>query len=210
MSITQAPLTADNYWTADQLRVMRGLALPAWLNPVAHVAQSIEPLLESQPEPAAVATAMQTVAHLPKRVIATHPVNCLIVLSGSAALTEIETLLLGHMLASVGYGWEQVHVLPLLGDGEHSDNPFSDIAQQGLHCVLQHVQSMQVKSIITMGELAAQTLIGVDDALASLGGEPHDYEGLPLIVMAHPADLLQLPALKAQAWRDLNLIFQTH
>ncbi len=54
---TNAPLNAEHYWTADQLRVMRGLELPAWFSPVAHVAvqttasaaQADQALVDQQP-----------------------------------------------------------------------------------------------------------------------------------------------------------------
>jgi DNA polymerase len=72
--------------------------------------------------------------------------------------------------------------------------------------LIRQIELIQPKVIITMGALAAQCLIGVDDDIESLNAETHEFEGIPLIVMHHPSELLLDPKLKALAWRDLNLI----
>jgi uracil-DNA glycosylase family 4 len=226
MSKIDSPLSAEHYWTADQLRVMRGLELPAWFRPALHevpvmaaiepstafaadksMAETLaEPGFEAQAQPAFQPSA-QSADPAPMRPIANHPVESLIVLAGQAELTEAQAQLLGNMLASVGQTLAQVHVLPLLAPGKNTTDPFSETAQQGLDCVHAHVAAMQVKRVIAMGQLAAQTLLGVDDALSVLQEELHDYEGLPLLVMMHPAEYLSMPAYKALAWRDLNRDF---
>ncbi len=59
MNTPVTPLTADNYWSADQLRVMRGLELPTWFLPVAHVPHDA-PALTSQPIQVEVASEPET------------------------------------------------------------------------------------------------------------------------------------------------------
>jgi uracil-DNA glycosylase len=61
--------------------------------------------------------------------------------------------------------------------------------------------------IIALGKTAAVSLLGLpaDTALASLRGEPREFDGIPLVITYHPAYLLRQPADKAKTWRDLCL-----
>lgn len=65
--------------------------------------------------------------------------------------------------------------------------------------------------LVAMGRVAAAALLGRDDELDVLRGSVHGYvddEGrsIPLVVTHHPASLLLHARLKADAWRDLNLL----
>jgi len=61
--------------------------------------------------------------------------------------------------------------------------------------------------IVALGKTAAVSLLGLpaDTALASLRGEPREFDGIPLVITYHPAYLLRQPADKAKTWRDLCL-----
>ena len=66
--------------------------------------------------------------------------------------------------------------------------------------------------IVVLGKTAATSLLGLNEetSLASLRGEPHSYQGIPVVVTYHPADLLLKPEDKAKSWRDLRLAQSLH
>jgi uracil-DNA glycosylase family 4 len=253
-----SPLTAQDYWTADQLKVMQGLGLPAWFRPVTHepsdsLSDSLSdskgdsfPLVPTHAVPEA---ALPAIAALSAQTALTETVavqalvssddsaatpfalNALEVRSAGAVFTqtvappltlprapvawlviansplgEAAQALWVNMLASVGKRPEDAYVLPLLPPSSTETDPFSDVVQTGLAAVQAHITALQPQLLVTMGTLAAQAMLGVEDELTGFAGELHEYEGLPLLVMQHPEALLKQPQLKAQAWRDLNLV----
>jgi DNA polymerase len=66
--------------------------------------------------------------------------------------------------------------------------------------------------IVVLGKTAATSLLGLNEetSLASLHGEPHSYQGIPVVVTYHPAYLLLKPEDKAKSWRDLCLAQSLH
>jgi uracil-DNA glycosylase len=245
-----SPLTAEHYWSADQLRVMRGLELPSWFRPVAHevaspddpmvdlphsLADQVDPLGAGQKMPVVLspATPANDLTGLASNVAACQ--NCALGQSSRACrkpllmqpeaaraqwvlviddgtqsaelLTPDEHRLLGHLLVSKGQSWETVCVTPLL-KCVNIDRVALDAYSPPIQACLDHLQQqlalIKPQLIIAMGALSAQALLGIDDDLEPLMTDLHEYEGLPLLVLPHPAQLLQQASLKAQVWRDLN------
>lgn len=66
--------------------------------------------------------------------------------------------------------------------------------------------------IVALGKTAATSLLGLNEetSLASLRGEPHSYQGIPVVVTYQPAYLLLKPEDKAKSWRDLCLAQSLH
>jgi len=62
--------------------------------------------------------------------------------------------------------------------------------------------------VVTLGELAAQTLLGTEVPLAGLRGEWRDLGGVALLPTFHPTHLLDNPADKRPAWEDLQKVMQ--
>lgn len=65
------------------------------------------------------------------------------------------------------------------------------------------VELIQPKLIIALGKFAAQSLLQSESTIASLRGQLHQYNGVPVVVTYHPAYLLRNLADKAKAWEDL-------
>lgn len=254
MSHTTPPLQAEDYWTADQLRVMRGLEIPAWFSPVARrveVAPDLamphaqaEPVFEAVIEAAFEANSPMPViqdfstfdaqalnqaasqcqacglgktANACRKPMALDAAQSsaqwLIVVDDASLTTELLSepaeRLLSNMLASVGKTLDAVSVTSLLKCARSADvtlDAYSEEVQACQPFLRQQLALLKPSLVIAMGELAAQALVGVDDELSQLVGEIHEYEGLPLLAMPHPEALLVQPALKAQVWRDLNLV----
>ena len=75
---------------------------------------------------------------------------------------------------------------------------------------------MQPKLILTMGRIAAQTLLNSSAPVGRLRGSVHRYrgpgspsDGVPLLVTYHPAYLLRSPREKRKSWDDLRLALDT-
>ena len=65
------------------------------------------------------------------------------------------------------------------------------------------VELIQPKLIIALGKFAAQSLLQSENTIASMRGQLHQYNGVPVIVTYHPAYLLRSLVDKAKAWEDL-------
>jgi DNA polymerase len=78
-----------------------------------------------------------------------------------------------------------------------------DIPNATLEILSEHA----VKSLIVMGEVAANSLLGqqraIDDWRSDQSSSPIYYQNLPVTVTYHPAFLLKNSAYKANAWLDL-------
>lgn len=71
--------------------------------------------------------------------------------------------------------------------------------------LLRQIELVRPKVILTVGNFAAQTLLGTKESLGKLRGQVHEYHGVPLIVTYHPAALLRNPAWKRPTWEDVQL-----
>jgi uracil-DNA glycosylase family 4 len=74
---------------------------------------------------------------------------------------------------------------------------------------LQHqIEWVKPKVILAVGRLAAQQLLGTEEALGALRGRTHLYQSIPTIVTYSPAYLLRHPSDKAGTWQDLCRVKQ--
>jgi uracil-DNA glycosylase family 4 len=84
--------------------------------------------------------------------------------------------------------------------------------EEALQCdpyLKQQIALIKPKMIIALGQFAAQSLLETDAPFASLRGQVHQYNDVPVVVTFHPADLLRKPEDKPKAWDDLCLARQT-
>jgi DNA polymerase len=65
---------------------------------------------------------------------------------------------------------------------------------------------IQPEFIVALGKVAAQTLLGTDQAISRLRGRFHDYHGIRLLPTYHPAYLLRNPEKKREVWEDMKLL----
>lgn len=120
--------------------------------------------------------------------------------------------LLDAMLAAIGLRrGENVYIANVLKSRPPGNrNPEPDEIAACMPYLLQQIELLQPKIIIAMGRFAAQNLLASKDAIASLRGRVHYFQGVPLIVTYHPAYLLRTLTDKAKAWEDLCLARQTY
>jgi DNA polymerase len=73
--------------------------------------------------------------------------------------------------------------------------------------LLRQIELVQPSVVLVMGEQATQSLLSSSLPLSALRGKEHCLERLDATVIAthHPRELLTTPALKREAWQDLQL-----
>lgn len=87
--------------------------------------------------------------------------------------------------------------------------PEPDEVASCLPYLQRQIALIQPKIVVALGKTAANALLGQEATLASLRGEVHDLNGVPLVITYHPAYLLRTPLDKAKTWQDLRLAVQT-
>lgn len=115
--------------------------------------------------------------------------------------------LLDAMLASIGLArGDNVYLANVLKSHPPGNrDPEPDEVAACRPYLLAQIELIQPKLILALGRLAAQSLLDTDEAIGSLRGRVHTFQGVPLVATYHPAYLLRKPTEKARAWEDLCL-----
>ncbi|MFM8516296.1 MAG: uracil-DNA glycosylase [Nevskiaceae bacterium] len=121
--------------------------------------------------------------------------------------------LLNAMLAAIGLARESVFIANILKcrpPGNRDPSP-AEIAEC-LPYLHQQIRQVKPRLILAFGRVAAQSLLGTDQALGALRGSVHTAAPLntPVVVTYHPAYLLRTPAEKRKAWEDLKYARRIH
>lgn len=119
--------------------------------------------------------------------------------------------LLDAMLASIGLTrGDKVYITNVLKSHPPGNrNPEPDEVAACRPYLLAQIELIQPKLILALGRFAAQNLLDTDEAIGSLRGRVHAFQGVPLVATYHPAYLLRKPTDKARAWEDLCLARRT-
>jgi DNA polymerase len=68
------------------------------------------------------------------------------------------------------------------------------------------LEIIQPEFICCLGAVAAQNLLGTDEAIGRLRGQIHDYHGIKVVCTYHPAYVLRNPQAKRPVWDDIRLL----
>ncbi|MBJ7577589.1 uracil-DNA glycosylase [Devosia sp. MC532] len=116
--------------------------------------------------------------------------------------------LLTRMLASIGLDWDSVYALntiPWRPPGNRAPTPEElSLCLPFLH---RHVELIGPRLVMTMGQMATQTVFQSTSSIIKMRGKWQDVSigshCVPAIATLPPGYLLRNPAAKQQAWRDL-------
>ena len=113
--------------------------------------------------------------------------------------------LLDNMLAAIGLKRaNKVYIANIVKCRPPGNrNPEPEEAQACESYLKRQIALIQPKLIVALGKVAAQNMLGTDATIASLRGQLHHYQEIPLIVTYHPAYLLRNLPDKSKAWADL-------
>jgi uracil-DNA glycosylase family 4 len=123
-------------------------------------------------------------------------------LSGSAGR------LFDHMLGAIGRDRQSIY-LAALSVKRPPAGRVTDEAGQKMEALIRHHLSLAApKRVLALGNAASRAITGMDVATArgSLRVVHHDGGTSEVVASFHPRFLLERPAAKADAWRDLKLL----
>lgn len=66
------------------------------------------------------------------------------------------------------------------------------------------IEIIKPRAILLLGRIAAHAVLGISESIANLRSKVHDYNGIPAMVIYHPAALLRNAQYKRPAWEDLQ------
>lgn len=119
--------------------------------------------------------------------------------------------LLDRMLASLGLDRSQVYIMNTVKcrPPNNRDPKPEEVEACGKWFDAQ-LKAISPKLICLLGRVAAQTVLETDAPLSVMRGKWHDYRGIPVQVIYHPAYLLRSPKQKRHAWNDLITLKQRY
>jgi uracil-DNA glycosylase len=150
-------------------------------------------------------------------VLPVGPANCdIMVISDLPDQDELAGAILGsgatgalltRMLAAIGVKLPECYWTALAttiqSTGEIPENSIKDLAAFVLH----QIELVRPKSVILLGSVACKALLGEEmmKARAELRNINHDGSNMAVLTTFHPRTLIARPAMKAQAWKDLQM-----
>ncbi len=113
--------------------------------------------------------------------------------------------LLTEMIRAIGLSRDAVFITNMVKCRPPGNrDPHSDEIASCHPYLQQQINLIQPKIIVALGRVAAQKLLKTEASLAQLRGKAHDFSGIPLVVVYHPAYLLRSLLEKRKAWQDLQ------
>jgi DNA polymerase len=113
--------------------------------------------------------------------------------------------LLNEMIRAIGLQRQQVYIANILKcRPPNNRDPQAEEIEACNAFLQQQIGLIQPKIILAVGRVAAQNLLQTQQPLSRLRGIRHQLDGIPMIVVHHPAYLLRSLTEKAKAWEDLQ------
>jgi uracil-DNA glycosylase len=117
--------------------------------------------------------------------------------------------LLNNMIQAMGLKREQAYIANIVKCRPPANRvPEPVEANTCDQFLLQQIDVVQPQVIVALGSTAATYLLGMKRSLAALRGRWHSCRGAKLVVTYHPAFLLRDPAMKGEAWKDLQMVMK--
>jgi DNA polymerase len=117
--------------------------------------------------------------------------------------------LLTRMLAAISLRREEVYICNVLKDRPPGNRtPLPEEIAACRPFLEAQLEIIRPAVILALGAIAANALLGTQQAITKLRGTLHAYRGMPMVPTFHPAYLLRNPAAKRLAWADLKTVRQ--
>lgn len=127
---------------------------------------------------------------------------------GPNLLSDAAGRLFDRMMAAIGQSRESIYLMVLtterpLGDQLPAEG-LGELGRLGRH----HLTLTGAKSLLVMGQAASRAITGTDDrgVQGNLRAVNLNGSEIPVLSTLHPRFLLRQPAMKAEAWKDLQLL----
>jgi len=117
--------------------------------------------------------------------------------------------LLTRMIGSIGLAREAVYIANIVKcRPPQNRKPLPEETAACLPYLHRQIALVRPKVLVALGGTAAESLLGVKQALGALRGRVHHYDDTPLVVTYHPAALLRNPNWKKPTWDDIRIARQ--
>jgi DNA polymerase len=89
-------------------------------------------------------------------------------------------------------------------------NPQPDEIKTCFQFLDRQIASIRPGFICALGSIAAQTLLNTAVPISRLRGRFHEYKGIKLLPIYHPAYLLRNPENKRDVWEDMKMLMKEY
>jgi DNA polymerase len=119
-------------------------------------------------------------------------------------------MLLTRLIKKMGFKREDVYIANIVKCRPPMNrDPEKDEIESCRMFVEKQIEIINPEVIISLGRIAAQTLIGnVSLKMTAIRGNFFDYKGIPLMPTFHPAYLLRNPKEKWLTWSDVQKVLE--
>lgn len=85
-------------------------------------------------------------------------------------------------------------------------DPEPDERAACLPYLIRQIEILKPSVILTLGRVAAQTLLETNERIGKMHGNEYVYRGIPLIPTYHPSGVLRNPGYRRSVWDDLRTL----
>ncbi|MFN2259266.1 MAG: uracil-DNA glycosylase family protein [Parasphingopyxis sp.] len=119
-------------------------------------------------------------------------------------------LLLDRMLAAIGRDRASIYLAGLCPAAMPGGSLAEDRIEPLAEAARRHIALAAPKLLLLMGEATSRALCGSNlaEARGEIRNVNHDRGTVPAIATFHPRFLLRQPGLKAESWKDLQLLLE--
>lgn len=115
--------------------------------------------------------------------------------------------LFDRMLAAINLSRQDVYLAYAVKcRPETNTSPPAEAATACRPFLAEQIKAIRPQILLTMGNLAAQTLLKTNKSVIALRGTFQSYKGIPLVATFHPDFLKRNPEMKKGAWADLQML----
>lgn len=115
--------------------------------------------------------------------------------------------LLNQMIEAMGLKRGQVYICNVVKcRPPENRTPEKDEVATCSPFLFRQIDVIQPKVIVSLGAVAAQTLLATNQSMSKYRGQWFDWKGTRLMATYHPAYLLRNPNAKPEVWKDLQKV----
>lgn len=124
-----------------------------------------------------------------------------------------EGRLFDRMLAAIGLSRDTIHLAAVCAKRPTAGRVAPDAEGRLAEIARHHIDLVAPDRVLLIGNAASRAILGMDAAVASGNLHPFNHKTgtkgpttIGVVASLHPRFLIEKPAMKAQAWRDLQLL----
>jgi DNA polymerase len=116
--------------------------------------------------------------------------------------------LLDRMLAAIGLTRSEVHVAAVCAKRPTAGRIQREVEDRLAEIAKHHIELVAPKRLLLLGNAASRAILGMElqAARGRLHGISHKVGEAGVVASFHPRFLIEKPAAKAEAWKDLQML----